>query len=168
MHRSARPPLRRRLPTATFGSRTGLRVRLLLTGTFALGATTSLAACGGPEPAHCVERGTGRVVPEAQCAGAGVSSDEFGGAGDSVRTQRSGGFVPGFFMWYYGGRVVNGLVSGGRYAPTPGVRYRSPSGMRTLSVPRSGGTGSWSTRPAGSAVSRGGFGATGAGRFGGG
>jgi hypothetical protein len=80
-----------------------------------------------------------------------------------------GGFpLGGVFAWYYGGRIVQGLVTGGSYAPVAGRAYRSPTGFVTG---RSGGRGfgGGAARAQGrSGVSRGGFGSTGAGRVGGG
>lgn len=172
MHRSAVAPVRR----LAAPRRPGLRVRLLSATGVAGVAGFALAACGGgDEPARCVEQATGRLVAEAQCPrpGSGSSvaqSDEFGGAADSVarRPQQAGGIgMPGIFAWYYGGRLVNGLVRGGGWQPQAGIRYRTPGGARF------GAAGAGRGRLGGSAVrsggtSRGGFGATGArGSFGG-
>lgn len=144
-------------------------VPLTLVTTLSAGA---LAACGGrAEPLQCVDRATQRVVPDSVCARAGVSRDAAApatGASTGTATATHGGGFPlgGVFAWYYGGRVVRGLVSGGSYAPLEGRSYRSSSGF----VTGRGGTRGPVFRSAPSArsgVSRGGFGATGAGRFGG-
>ncbi len=146
-----------------------------------LAATTlsagALAACGPrQEPMQCVEKTSGRVMPDSVCARAGVTpgSAQTGAAPGAPGVQQQPGVyhgvspIPALFAWYYGGRIVNGLVSGGSYAPLAGRRYRSTSGFVTSPRPGFGGRpGFGNASPARTGTSRGGFGATGAGRFGG-
>jgi hypothetical protein len=71
--------------------------------------------------------------------------------------------MPGIFAWYYGGRLVNGLVSGGTLAaagrhPLSHPRRRAARGRGCggcAGARRAVGGAQWGT-------SRGGFGATGA------
>lgn len=108
-----------------------------LTLVAAAAATGAPAACASEPPAeslNCVETTSGRVVPDSVCRAAGAvrPTDAAGRtvAGAPAAQDGSGfGISPvGLFGWYYGGRVLNGLVSGGSYAPVAGRSYRSPSG----------------------------------------
>lgn len=139
----------------------------------------ALAACGRAraEPLNCVESASGRVVPDSLCAAAGAARPTT--ATGPAAHAGSGGISPiGLFGWYYGGRVISGLVRGGSYAPAVGRSYRSPTGAflggaatRTgqpvrpsIARPSVG-----SPRPSfGRRAVRGGFGGIGAGRVGGG
>lgn len=119
----------------------------------------------------CVDRTTNRVAPDSLCAAAerlaGGSGNAGGGSGGGYY---GAGYHPSPFLWYYGGRVLNGYMSAGSYSPLSGYRYRSPGGY-TYDRPssgggffgRGGGRSSTSAPAAPGAVSRGGFGATGAG-----
>lgn len=135
-------------------------------------SATSLAACGGKqEPLQCVERGTNRVVAESLCVATNAPTNAAPLPADSTRVARSGGGIPPIFLWYYGGRMVSGLMSGGGYAPLAGRRYRSPGGLAfrqgqgwsRVGTPSAVGAGR-SGRPSGTV--RGGFGGIGAGRSG--
>jgi hypothetical protein len=139
-----------------------------------LTATALAAACGPREQAEalqCVDKTTNRAVPDSVCARAGVRpGDPNAPAGTTAAAPtHSGGFpLGGVFAWYYGGRIVQGLVSGGSYAPLAGRSYRSPSGFVAgpNAVRGRGGFGGASAGRAG--TTRGGFGGTAAGRSGGG
>lgn len=118
-------------------------------------ASAGLAAACGPrqEPLHCVQPGTSRVVADSLCR-----------TGNGATRAGGGGFYPSPFLWYYGGRVAGGLVSGGGYQPLAGRSYRSPGGIR-YAPPGAGRVGGFSAgRSRSGAVSRGGFGGVGAGR----
>jgi hypothetical protein len=138
----------------------------------------AIAACApSAEPLQCVDKTSQRAVPDSLCVRAGVSPGDAttaGPAGSEAGAVHRGGFpVGGLFAWYYGGRIVRGLVSGGSYAPLAGRAYRSPSGLVAGTARGRGGAfganrGASPSRSGRSGVSRGGFGATGAGRFGGG
>ena len=146
-------------------------VPLTLAATFSAGA---LAAACGPsagaqaEPLQCVEKTTGRAVPDSVCARAGVAPGDTTAARAAAEPQRGGFPIGGIFAWYYGGRILNGLVRGGSYAPLAGRSYRSPSGF--VAGPNAvRGRGSFGAGQAGrSGVGRGGFGSSAAGRAGGG
>jgi hypothetical protein len=137
-------------------------------------SATSLAACGGKqEPLQCVERGTNRVVAESLCTATNAPTNAAPVPADSTRVARSGG-IPPIFLWYYGGRLASGMMSGGGYAPLAGRRYRSASGLafrqgqgwsraRSVGAPSTVGAGR-SNRSSGTV--RGGFGGIGAGRSG--
>ncbi len=138
-------------------------------------SATSLAACSGKqESLQCVERGTNRVVAESLCVATNAPTNPTPVTGDSTRVARSGGGIPPIFLWYYGGRMASGLMSGGGYAPLAGRRYQSPGGLafrpgqgwsRTRSVGGGSAVGAGrSSRPSGTV--RGGFGGIGAGRSG--
>lgn len=150
-------------------------VPLTLVTTLSAGALA--AACGAErtQAMQCVDKTSQRVVPDSVCARAGVTPGAASGAtGTAVApaaVAHGGGFpLGGVFAWYYGGRVVQGLVSGGSYAPVTGRSYRSPAGyVAGPSGVRGRGNGGFRSTSSGrSGVSRGGFGATGAGRAGGG
>jgi hypothetical protein len=136
-------------------------------------SATSLAACGGEkESLQCVERGSNRVVAESLCVATNAPTNPTPVAGDSTRVARSGGGIPPIFLWYYGGRIASGLMTGGGYAPLAGRRYQSPAGLayrqgqgwsRARSVGGRSTVGGGS-RPSGTV--RGGFGGIGAGRSG--
>ena len=134
-------------------------------------SATSLAACAGSgatEPLRCVDQATRQVVADSLCRTAANA----GAAGDTVQRRAGGAGISPFFLWYFGGRVANGLVSGGSYRPIDGRRYQSPTGIgyssgrgwRTGGGAVGAGNGIGSARPGGSV--RGGFGRTGAGRGG--
>lgn len=143
-------------------------VPLTLVATLSAGA---LVACAPrAEPMQCVDKTTERVVPDSVCARAGVAP-QGGTANATTGEARQGGGFPlgGVFAWYYGGRVVQGLVSGGSYAPVVGRSYRSPAGfVAGPNAARGRSAAGRNASPGRSGVSRGGFGATGAGRVGGG
>ncbi len=122
-------------------------------------SATSLAACGGErESLQCVERGTDRVVAESLCTATNAPTV----ADTSDRARTTAGGIPPLFLWYFGGRAVSGIMSGGGYAPVAGRRYASPGGFAYA-------PGRGITRGAARATpARGGFGRTGAGRVGGG
>ena len=134
-------------------------------------SAAALAACSQTETMQCVDKATGRVVAEANCERTNAPTSAAPAVGSGTATTQAGG-IPPVFLWYYGGRVINGLVTGGAYAPLAGRSYRSPGG---IAYDRSGGfsrvgTG---TRSVGGTsritpTSRGGFGGIGAGRVGGG
>lgn len=137
-------------------------------------SAASLAACGRQETVQCVERGTDRVVAESLCTATNAPTTGAPAVGDSGRVARAGG-IPPIFLWYYGGRMVSGMMGGGGYAPLAGRRYRSPGGMaftpgqgwsraRSVGAP----SGSSAGRSRGTGTVRGGFGGIGAGRSGGG
>jgi hypothetical protein len=146
-------------------------VPLTLAATFSAGA---LAAACGPsaaaqaEPLQCVEKTTGRAVPDSVCARAGVAPGDTTAARAAAEPQRGGFPIGGIFAWYYGGRILNGLVRGGSYAPLAGRSYRSPNGF--VAGPNAArGRGSFGAGQAGrTGVGRGGFGSSAAGRAGGG
>jgi hypothetical protein len=154
-------------------------VPLTLVTTLSAGALAA-AACGPrAEAMQCVDKTTQRAVPDSVCANAGVSPSAATAAGpaaapgDTAAVRRGGFPVGGLFAWYYGGRIVQGLVRGGSYAPVAGRAYRSSSGFVAGPAARGafGAARQGTARqgaPARSGVSRGGFGATGAGRVGGG
>ena len=148
-------------------------VPLTLAASLSAGA---LAACGGggapAEALQCVDKTTQRAVPDSVCARAGVSPGSAVAAGGTGTTgtavHQGGGFPFGpVFAWYYGGRVVQGLVRGGSYAPVAGRNYRSTSGFVAGPNAVRGGSGFGARSSGRSGVSRGGFGATSAGRVGG-
>jgi hypothetical protein len=123
-------------------------------------ATVALAGCSGPQTMRCTDSG-GRVVADSLCRTAANAAEGTGAEG----TRAGGGFYPSPFLWYFGGRMARGYVSGGSYQAVPGRSYRSGAGI-TYRTPggTSGGRVSGGARSGG--VSRGGFGATGAGRGG--
>ena len=135
-------------------------------------SASSLAACGKQEPLQCVERGTNRVVAESLCVATNAPTAATPAVGDSSRAVRhAGGGIPPVFLWYYGGRMASGLMTGGGYAPLAGRRYRSPGGLafrsgqgwsraRSVGAP----SGSSAGRSRGAGTVRGGFGGIGAGR----
>jgi hypothetical protein len=147
-------------------------VPLTLATTLSAGALAAACAQRPQEQAmQCVDKTTQRVVPDSVCARAGVAPAS-GAANDTARgaVARHGGGFPlgGVFAWYYGGRIVQGLVSGGSYAPIAGRAYRSPSGFVAGPASVRPRSGAFDNRSSGrSGVSRGGFGSTGAGRVGG-
>lgn len=161
-------------------------VPLTLVATAAAGALLACRPGQEPEPLNCVESTSGRVVPDSLCRAAGAARPAAGASGGTAgHAGSSGGFYPGFFGWYYGGRVISGLVRGGSYAPVAGRSYRSPTGSflgagatrsggavrPSLGSPANARTSTGGSSFGGSSVSRpsarGGFGGTGAGRFGG-
>ncbi len=134
-------------------------------------SATSLAACSQQEALQCVERGTNRVVAESLCTATNAPTATGPAVADSGRVVRQSGGIPPVFLWYYGGRLASGLMTGGGYAPLVGRRYRSPGGLafRTgqgWSRARSVGAPSGSSmgRSRGTGTVRGGFGGIGAGR----
>lgn len=171
-------------------------VHLTLVASASSAAVGAAASCAGPAPArealHCVERGSSRVVADSLCEGSRVasgygrsgafgaatgSSGEFGGP-EAATTHGTGGSYMSPFLWYYGGRVASGFASAGGYVPREGARYRSSAGFVASGAARRGffgrtfggafGRSASSPGIAGraGAVSRGGFGATGAGHGG--
>jgi predicted small secreted protein len=142
-------------------------------------ASAALSACAQRETMQCVDKSTGRAVAESLC----VATNAPVNAADTVRTRQAGG-IPPIFLWYFGGRMVNGLMSGGAYRPLPGRQYQSPTGYRwnrdgILRTPRGavvgafGGARAAPGSPSGTfgrstPTARGGFGRIGGGRFGGG
>ncbi len=143
-------------------------VPLTIATTLSAGALA--AACGPREQSmQCVDKTTQRAVPDSVCARAGVTPGATGtGTAAPGAVTHGGGFpLGGVFAWYYGGRIVQGLVSGGSYAPVAGRAYRSPTGFVARPNVAGGRGGFGNASPARSGTSRGGFGATGAGRVGG-
>lgn len=132
-------------------------------------SATALAACSRSESMQCVDRGTGRVVAESLCTATNAPTATTPAAGTT--TGHAGG-IPPIFLWYYGGRVLNGLVSGGAYAPLAGRSYRSPGGYgydRRNGLAYVGGAGARAGAGAvrggrSTPTARGGFGGIGAGR----
>jgi hypothetical protein len=112
-------------------------VPLTLVTTLSAGALAA-AACGPrAEAMQCVDKTTQRAVPDSVCANAGVSPSAATAAGpaaapgDTAAVRRGGFPVGGLFAWYYGGRIVQGLVRGGSYAPSPDA----PTAPRRASSP---------------------------------
>lgn len=134
-------------------------------------SATSLAACAGAgpsEPLRCVDQATRQVVADTLCKPGDVAAAR-PVVGDSARVRTGGSGISPFFLWYFGGRMVNGMVQGGGYAPLNGRRYQSPSGVRF--TPGRGWSGGAAAAAAGRSTRsgssvRGGFGRTGAGRGG--
>jgi hypothetical protein len=145
-------------------------VPVTLAATLSAGALA--AACAGApqaEAMQCVDKTTQRAVPDSVCARAGVQPAPGAAAANGGGTvYHGGGFPGGLFAWYYGGRVVQGLVRGGSYAPVAGRSYRSPTGFVAGASRRGAFGNDRATSGSRSRVGRGGFGSTGAGRFGGG
>jgi len=146
-------------------------VPITLVTTLSAGALVACAPRAEPaQPMQCVDKTTERVMPDSVCARAGVTPGAGGAGGTTAAAPgavgHGGGFpLGGVFAWYYGGRVVQGLVSGGSYAPVAGRSYRSPAGFvagPNVARGRNGTLGNGARARSG--VSRGGFGATGAGR----
>lgn len=78
-----------------------------------------LPACGGSrepdwEAAHCVDKTTGRELPEGACAGG------------TTHGAQGMGFVP---IWIYGGLFSGGYYSGGGSTTPLHSRYATPSGQ---------------------------------------
>lgn len=145
-------------------------VPLTLVTTLSAGAIVACAPRA--QPMQCVDKTTQQAVPDSVCARAGVTPGAANGTTAATGTGavgHGGGFpLGGVFAWYYGGRVVQGLVSGGSYAPVAGRSYRSPAGFVAGPNAARSRSAAGNAARGRSGVSRGGFGATGAGRAGGG
>jgi hypothetical protein len=159
-------------------------VPLTLVATAAAGALAACSRTPEAEPLNCVESTSGRVVPDSLCRAAGAAAPTAAAQGTPAAREGSGGFgisPIGLFGWYYGGRVISGLVRGGSYAPMVGRSYRSPTGSflgagatrggapvrPSIASPANARSSTFGRPSAGRPSTRGGFGGIGAGRAGG-